>query len=79
MIMINIKEAVNDIDWVYFYSQIPCDYLPDDIKSKLIVGFDFTKSQDDMEIILDIIMKHKESSFLFVLLMSSCRSFLLMS
>ena len=62
MIMINIKEAVSDIDWVYFYSQIPCDYLPDDIKSKLIVGFDFTKSQEDMEIIPDIIMKHKEKS-----------------
>jgi hypothetical protein len=54
-----ITEIVDDIDWVYFYSQIPCDFLPDDIKEKLMAGFDFVESSSDMETIRDIIINHK--------------------
>lgn len=54
-----ITQIVDDIDWTYFYSQIPCDFLPDDIKEKLIDKFDFTESLVDMEIIRNIIIKHK--------------------
>ena len=57
-----ITQIVDDIDWAYFYSQIPCDFLPDDIKEKLMDGFDFTESLVDMEIIRNIIVKHKAKS-----------------
>lgn len=33
-----ITQIVDDIDWAYFYSQIPCNFLPDDIKEKLMDG-----------------------------------------
>ena len=57
-----ITQIVDDIDWAYFYSQIPCDFLPDNIKEKLMDGFDFTESLVDMKIIWDIITKHKAKS-----------------
>lgn len=57
-----ITQIVDDIDWAYFYSQISWDVLPDDIKEKLIDGFDFTESLVDMKIIWDIITKHKVKS-----------------
>lgn len=57
-----ITQIVDNIDWAYFYSQIPCDFLPDDIKEKLMDGFDFTESLVDMKIIRDIITKHKAKS-----------------
>lgn len=57
-----ITQIIDDIDWAYFYSQISWDVLPDDIKEKLIYGFDFTESLVDMKIIWDIITKHKAKS-----------------
>lgn len=57
-----ITQIVDDIDWAYFYSQISCNFLSDDIKEKLMDGFDFTESLVDMKIIWDIITKHKAKS-----------------
>jgi len=57
-----ITQIVDNIDWAYFYSQIPCNFLPDNIKEKLMDGFDFTESFVDMEIIRNIIVKHKAKS-----------------
>lgn len=60
-----ITQIVDDIDWSYFYSQISCDFLPDNIKEKLMDGFDFTESLVDMKIIRDIITKYKAKSLSF--------------
>ncbi|TRW22898.1 hypothetical protein FL857_10840 [Criibacterium bergeronii] len=49
----------DSIDWKYFYGQIECKFFPHDVLDKIMDGYDFGNSIQDMEIVEDIINRHK--------------------
>ncbi|MGP1412097.1 MAG: hypothetical protein ACTTKD_09735 [Peptoanaerobacter stomatis] len=48
-----------DIDWQYFYGKIECNFFSYDVLDKIMDGYDFGNSIQDMEMVEDIIKRHK--------------------